>query len=318
VTGLDYYVARYYDPVVGQFLSADVVQGNAQGMAPYAYVGGNPETKTDPTGQMLVCGNGCGLSGSGGGSQPQCSRGYELKEGQCARDHNGYQPPTAPCPNGGQYCEAKDSEGKPVFHKGKSALRESGVTDSDTVYGVGAFGFDRIITDLQQALLWLITQPLAALLNSNNAAQLSGIFGSVSTLAALASALIDLAGPAGPISKGLILGGTLLSAAFGAASGAANVASGEGPGSKQITDLQHYVNGIIKSLQDFAGALNPSVLNKMVFTLTEVDTYPITGIRWLSEDGGFGAPIERIPDGFTYDYNHIASAQFIISFGILS
>jgi hypothetical protein len=47
---LDYYNARYYDPVVGVFLSADTVQGNAKGMNPYAYVGGNPETKSDPTG----------------------------------------------------------------------------------------------------------------------------------------------------------------------------------------------------------------------------------------------------------------------------
>ncbi len=51
VTGLDYYGARYYDPSVGQFLSVDSVQGNAQGMDPYAYVGGNPESRTDPTGQ---------------------------------------------------------------------------------------------------------------------------------------------------------------------------------------------------------------------------------------------------------------------------
>jgi RHS repeat-associated protein len=28
LTGLDYYNARYYDPVVGVFLSADTVQGN--------------------------------------------------------------------------------------------------------------------------------------------------------------------------------------------------------------------------------------------------------------------------------------------------
>src|SRR5260370_32481455 len=28
VTGLDYYGARYYDPVVGRFLSADAVEGN--------------------------------------------------------------------------------------------------------------------------------------------------------------------------------------------------------------------------------------------------------------------------------------------------
>jgi RHS repeat-associated protein len=54
VSGLDYYNARYYDPVVGQFLSADTKQGNAAGMDPYAYVGGNPESRTDPTGQMVA------------------------------------------------------------------------------------------------------------------------------------------------------------------------------------------------------------------------------------------------------------------------
>jgi len=54
VTGLDYYVARYYDPVVGVFLSVDSVQGNAQGMNPYGYVSGNPETLTDPTGHRIV------------------------------------------------------------------------------------------------------------------------------------------------------------------------------------------------------------------------------------------------------------------------
>jgi RHS repeat-associated protein len=51
-TGLDYYNARYYDPVAGVFLSADSKQGNAQGMNPYAYVAGNPETFTDPSGHM--------------------------------------------------------------------------------------------------------------------------------------------------------------------------------------------------------------------------------------------------------------------------
>ncbi len=54
LTGLDYYVARYYDPLVGLFLSADSVQGNLQGMNPYAYVNGNPETYTDPTGQRFI------------------------------------------------------------------------------------------------------------------------------------------------------------------------------------------------------------------------------------------------------------------------
>ena len=53
VAGLDYYNARYYDPVVGVFVSADKVQGNLQGMNPYGYVGENPETSTDPTGQFI-------------------------------------------------------------------------------------------------------------------------------------------------------------------------------------------------------------------------------------------------------------------------
>ncbi len=63
VTGeqvLDYYNARYYDPVMAQFLSADNVQGNAQGADPYVYVAGNPETATDPTGQALVIDGGIG------------------------------------------------------------------------------------------------------------------------------------------------------------------------------------------------------------------------------------------------------------------
>jgi len=66
LTGLDYYVSRYYDPVAGVFLSADTKEGNAQGMNPYAYVAQNPETLTDPSGQMYGC-PGCGNSGGGGG-----------------------------------------------------------------------------------------------------------------------------------------------------------------------------------------------------------------------------------------------------------
>ncbi|HEU5381384.1 MAG TPA: RHS repeat-associated core domain-containing protein, partial [Ktedonobacteraceae bacterium] len=54
LSGLDYYNARYYDPVSGQFLSPDDVQGNTQGMDPYSYVGGNPETDTDPTGHFRI------------------------------------------------------------------------------------------------------------------------------------------------------------------------------------------------------------------------------------------------------------------------
>ena len=58
VTGLDYYNARYYDSVIGRFVSADLVQGNTNGMDPYDYVGGNPETATDSTGQRIDFGGG--------------------------------------------------------------------------------------------------------------------------------------------------------------------------------------------------------------------------------------------------------------------
>ena len=51
--GLDYDNARYYDPAVGRFVSADIVQGNVQGMDPYPDVGSNPETHNDPTGQSV-------------------------------------------------------------------------------------------------------------------------------------------------------------------------------------------------------------------------------------------------------------------------
>jgi RHS repeat-associated protein len=49
-TGLDYYNARYYDPVPGQFASADTLADG--GLNRYGYVGGNPTTRTDPTGHI--------------------------------------------------------------------------------------------------------------------------------------------------------------------------------------------------------------------------------------------------------------------------
>jgi RHS repeat-associated protein len=55
-SGLDYYGARYYDPVAGQFTSTDsVLPGGGfdpWGLSRYAYVGGNPEDRTDPTGHI--------------------------------------------------------------------------------------------------------------------------------------------------------------------------------------------------------------------------------------------------------------------------
>jgi RHS repeat-associated protein len=55
-SGLDYYGARYYDPLAGQFTSADSVVPvsgfDLWGLSRYAYVEGNPENRTDPTGHI--------------------------------------------------------------------------------------------------------------------------------------------------------------------------------------------------------------------------------------------------------------------------
>ncbi len=67
-TGLDYYGARYYDPTLGQFTSADTVM---DGLNRYGYVGGNPISRTDPSGQMdeaLHSGIEGDVSGNVGGS----------------------------------------------------------------------------------------------------------------------------------------------------------------------------------------------------------------------------------------------------------
>ncbi|MBI2850861.1 MAG: RHS repeat-associated core domain-containing protein [Chloroflexi bacterium] len=52
-TGLYYYGARYYDPTIGRFISADTVvqnQANPQSMNRYSYVFNNPLRYVDPTG----------------------------------------------------------------------------------------------------------------------------------------------------------------------------------------------------------------------------------------------------------------------------
>jgi RHS repeat-associated protein len=53
-SGLSYFGSRYYDPVAGQFTSADTVVPGAgfdlQGLSRYAYTRGNPTSRVDPTG----------------------------------------------------------------------------------------------------------------------------------------------------------------------------------------------------------------------------------------------------------------------------
>ena len=145
-SGLMYYHARYYDPSVGQFASADAVQGPNR----YGYVAGNPETQTDPTGQRLVCDDdsatcnphrspgpqpvnpdpappaGGGGAGGGGGHLPT-SCGTYTSQAQCDK--------------------AKDAQEAAV----KDARKAAGVWQLLVGLATGAFDIMMLIRDLNSA-----------------------------------------------------------------------------------------------------------------------------------------------------------------------
>jgi RHS repeat-associated protein len=64
-TGLYFYRARYYDPTIGRFISEDP-KAYAGRSSLYNYVGGNPMTYTDPSGNVRIYGNWCGPDWTGG------------------------------------------------------------------------------------------------------------------------------------------------------------------------------------------------------------------------------------------------------------
>ena len=58
-TALVYLNARYYDPSIGRFISADpLVQSRPQACNPFSYSGNNPKTMSDPTGLAATPGEG--------------------------------------------------------------------------------------------------------------------------------------------------------------------------------------------------------------------------------------------------------------------
>jgi RHS repeat-associated protein len=62
--GLLFYNARYYDPTIGRFISADTMvpqAGSSQALNRYSYVGNNPLKYTDPSGHdFVIIGGGAG------------------------------------------------------------------------------------------------------------------------------------------------------------------------------------------------------------------------------------------------------------------
>jgi RHS repeat-associated protein len=69
-TGLYYYRARYYDPLIKRFVNEDPI-GVAGGLNVYGYVGGDPINLIDPTGNASTCYSaGPGCSGAGPGNFP--------------------------------------------------------------------------------------------------------------------------------------------------------------------------------------------------------------------------------------------------------
>ena len=52
-SGLDYFNARSYDPIVGRFTRPDSLTGSDALLDGYAYVGGMVESATDPSGHTV-------------------------------------------------------------------------------------------------------------------------------------------------------------------------------------------------------------------------------------------------------------------------
>jgi RHS repeat-associated protein len=129
-TGLDYYGARYYDPVAGQFTSADTVQPgggyDVWGLSRYAYVEGNPVIRTDPSGHLQVCADDptCGDAYGSGGPTGHAN-GKPISSSPAPSKSPG-SPAEAPSNNSSG--SAVDSSGSPVDSLGQLQLGQGSLT----------------------------------------------------------------------------------------------------------------------------------------------------------------------------------------------
>jgi RHS repeat-associated protein len=169
LSGLDYYVARYYDPVVGLFLSADTVQSNLQGFDPYAYVGNNPETLNDPSGQRYTTQAGYNYGAWGGiGPVSTESQAWILpNDTMVINDYlpapYGIQtqvvtPPQRHIPAYNPLTDPNNSPGAKFAHVTgwdtlHSTLTNPRATTTDKVKAVGAFALKNVNNALQLAMI---------------------------------------------------------------------------------------------------------------------------------------------------------------------
>ncbi len=203
VSGLDYYNARWYDPVMSQFLSADRVQGNAAGMDPYAYVAGNPETRTDPTGQRV-----CDPTGYGGCQPPPGPK--HPKAGSPENGPGGCNTGYHPSDNGNGPCVQDGSNCSSDMHSGKGGcVYISGECRGLTSAGCTQFKIHLAQADAQQEVVHLLALTGVMLL------LLADLAGWVSKLETAAEILGGLALGSGPL--GLVVFGVLWALATGTA-----------------------------------------------------------------------------------------------------
>jgi len=169
LSGLDSYVARYYDPVVGLFLSADTVQSNLKGFDPCAYVGNNPETLSDPSGQRYTTQAGYNYGAwAGTGSVTTESQAWILPNGTMVI--NDYLPapygiqtqvvtlPQRHVPAYNPLTDPNNSPGAKFAHVTgwdtlHSTLTNPKATTTDKVKAVGAFALKNVNNALQLAMI---------------------------------------------------------------------------------------------------------------------------------------------------------------------
>ena len=169
MSGLDSYVARYYDPVVGLFLSADTVQSNLKGFDPCAYVGNNPETLSDPSGQRYTTQAGYNYGAwAGTGSVTTESQAWILPNGTMVI--NDYLPapygiqtqvvtlPQRHVPAYNPLTDPNNSPGAKFAHVTgwdtlHSTLTNPKATTTDKVKAVGAFALKNVNNALQLAMI---------------------------------------------------------------------------------------------------------------------------------------------------------------------